>query len=84
MRRAPSSPAQNHSPSQSWAEGALPRQARQAGAARVLRVSDPAAALEVYGDVRDRDYYTFSVRLEAIEQAYLALLNNPAGMRPKG
>jgi hypothetical protein len=41
-------------------------------------------ALEVYGDVRDRDYYTFSVRLEAIEQAYLALLNNPAGMRPKG
>jgi hypothetical protein len=41
-------------------------------------------ALEVYGDVRDRDYYTFSVRLEAIEQAYLGLLNNPAGMRPKG
>ena len=41
-------------------------------------------ALEVYGDVGDRDYYTFSVRLEAIEQAYLALLNNPAGMRPKG
>jgi len=41
-------------------------------------------ALEVYGDVRDRDYYTFSVRLEAVEQAYLALLNNPAGMHPKG
>jgi hypothetical protein len=37
-------------------------------------------ALEVFGDVRDRDYYTFSVRFEAIEQAYLGLLNNPAGM----
>ena len=41
-------------------------------------------ALEVYGDVRDRDYYTFSVRYEAIEQAYAGLLNNPASMRPKG
>jgi len=41
-------------------------------------------ALEVYGDVGDRDYYTFSVRFEAIEQAYLGLLNNPAGMHPKG
>ena len=41
-------------------------------------------ALDVYGDVRDQDYYRFSVRFEAIEQAYLALLNNPAGMRPKG
>ena len=41
-------------------------------------------ALEVYGDVRDADYYSFSVRFEAIEQAYLGLLNNPAGMRPKG
>ena len=40
-------------------------------------------ALEVYGDVRDRDYYTFSVRFEAIEQAYLGLLNNPGGMGPK-
>jgi hypothetical protein len=40
-------------------------------------------ALEVYGDVRDRDYYTFSVRFEAIEQAYLGLLNNPESMRPK-
>ena len=40
-------------------------------------------ALQVFGDVRDRDYYTFSVRFEAIEQAYLALLNNPAGMAPK-
>ena len=40
-------------------------------------------ALEVYGDVRDRDYYTFAVRFEAIEQAYLALLNNPEGMDPK-
>lgn len=37
-------------------------------------------ALEVYGDVRDRDFYTFSVRFEAIEQAYLSLLNNPGGM----
>ena len=41
-------------------------------------------ALDVYGDVRDRDYYTFGVRDEAIEQAYLGLLNNPAGMGPKG
>lgn len=40
-------------------------------------------ALDVFGDVRDRDYYTFTVRFEAIEQAYLALLNNPAGMAPK-
>jgi hypothetical protein len=40
-------------------------------------------ALEVFGDVRDRDYYTFSVRFEAIEQAYLGLLNNPAGMDPQ-
>ncbi len=40
-------------------------------------------ALEVYGDVRDRDYYTFTVRFEAIEQAYLGLLNNPEGMDPK-
>ena len=37
-------------------------------------------ALEVFGDVRDRDYYTFSVRFEAIEQAYLGLLNNPGEM----
>ncbi|TFH31984.1 MAG: hypothetical protein E4H00_02395 [Myxococcales bacterium] len=42
-----------------------------------LRISK---ALDVYGDVRDRDYYTFTVRFEAIEQAYLALLNNPGGM----
>ena len=41
-------------------------------------------ALEVYGDVRDRDYYSFSVRFEGIEQAYLALINNPAAIRPKG
>lgn len=41
-------------------------------------------ALEVFGDVRDRDYYTFVVRDEAIEQAYLGLLNNPEDMRPKG
>lgn len=41
------------------------------------------SALEVYGDVRDRDYYTFAVRFEAIEQAYLGLLNNPAGIGPK-
>jgi len=40
-------------------------------------------ALEVYGDVRDRDYYTFTVRFEAIEQAYLGLLNDPGGMGPK-
>jgi len=40
-------------------------------------------ALEVYGDVRDRDYYTFTVRFEAIEQAYLGLLNNPEGMDSK-
>lgn len=41
-------------------------------------------ALEVFGDVRELDYYTFSVRYEAIEQAYRALLNNPASMHPKG
>jgi hypothetical protein len=41
-------------------------------------------ALEVYGDVRDADYYTFGVRYEGIEQAYLGLLNNPEGMHPKG
>jgi hypothetical protein len=41
------------------------------------------SALEVYGDVRDQDYYSFAVRFEAIEQAYLGLLNNPAGMDPK-
>ncbi len=46
-----------------------------------LRVKE---ALEVYGDVRDRDYYSFSVRFEAIEQAYRALLNDPAVIRPKG
>jgi len=40
-------------------------------------------ALEVFGDVRDRDYYTFTVRFEAIEQAYLSLLSNPAGMAPQ-
>jgi hypothetical protein len=40
-------------------------------------------AIQVYGDVRDRDYYTFTVRFEAIEQAYLSLLNNPGGMAPK-
>jgi hypothetical protein len=40
-------------------------------------------ALDVYGDVRDRDYYTFTVRFEAIEQAYLGLLNDPEGMSPK-
>jgi len=37
-------------------------------------------ALEIFGDVRDRDYYTFSVRFEAIEQAYRSLLNNPEEM----
>lgn len=39
-------------------------------------------ALEVFGDVGDRDYYTFSVRYEAIEQAYRSLLNNPEEMGP--
>jgi hypothetical protein len=39
-------------------------------------------ALEVFGDVRGRDYYTFSVRYEAIEQAYRSLLNHPGGMGP--
>jgi hypothetical protein len=37
-------------------------------------------ALDVFGEVEDRDYYTFSMRFEGIEQAYLALLNNPKGM----
>lgn len=40
-------------------------------------------ALEVFGDVRDRDYYTFSVRVEAIEQAYLGLLNDPGALAPQ-
>ena len=40
-------------------------------------------ALEVFGDVRDRDYYTFSVRLEAIEQAYRGLSNDPEALGPK-
>ena len=40
-------------------------------------------ALEVFGDVRDRDYYTFTMRFEAIEQAYLGLMNNPASMPPQ-
>jgi len=40
-------------------------------------------ALQVYGEVRDHDYYTFTVRFEAIEQAYLGLLNNPEGMDPQ-
>jgi hypothetical protein len=39
-------------------------------------------ALEVLGNVPDRDYYTFCVRYEAIEQAYRSLLNNPEGMGP--
>lgn len=39
-------------------------------------------ALGVFGEVRDRDYYTFCVRYEAIEQAYRSLLNNPGGMGP--
>lgn len=42
------------------------------------------AALQVFGDVRDTDFYTFAVRYEAVEQAYRALLNDPAGMSPKG
>lgn len=42
------------------------------------------AALEVFGDVRDTDFYTFAVRFEAVEQAYRALLNDPADMNPKG
>ena len=42
------------------------------------------ASLEVFGDVRDTDFYSFSVRYEAIEQAYRALLNDPGGMNPKG
>ena len=41
-------------------------------------------SLEVFGDVRDRDFYTFAVRYEAIEQVYLSLLNDPAKVRPKG
>ena len=41
-------------------------------------------ALEVFGDVGDRDFYTFAMRYEAIEQAYLGLLNDPVGMHPKG
>ncbi|MDH3624301.1 MAG: hypothetical protein OEQ49_10515 [Myxococcales bacterium] len=39
-------------------------------------------ALSVFGDVREDDFYKFGVRFEGIEQAYLALLNNPEGMAP--
>jgi len=46
-------------------------------------MSRSRTSLEVFGDVRDRDYYTFTMRFEAIEQAYLGLLNNPAGMAPQ-
>jgi hypothetical protein len=53
----------------------------QTAAGDQLRVKK---ALEVYGDVRDGDYYTFSVRYEAIEQAYRSLVNDPEGMHPKG
>jgi hypothetical protein len=52
----------------------------QTGPKDQLRVEK---ALQVFGDVRDRDYYTFSLRFEAIEQAYLGLVNNPVGMKPK-
>ncbi len=45
-----------------------------------LRVEN---ALAVFGDVRDRDYYTFTMRFEAIEQAYLSLLSNPTGIAPQ-
>lgn len=41
-------------------------------------------ALEVFGEVGDRDYYTFAVRYEAIEQAYLGLVNDPESLHPKG
>jgi hypothetical protein len=41
-------------------------------------------ALEVFGEVGDRDYHTFAVRYEAIEQAYLSLVNDPESMHPKG
>ena len=50
---------------------------------RFVFAGDGEKALEVFGDVRDRDYYTFTMRFEAIEQAYLGLLNNPAGMAPQ-
>jgi hypothetical protein len=42
------------------------------------------AALEVLGEVRDSDFYTFSVRYEAIEQVARTLSNDPEGMAPKG
>jgi hypothetical protein len=34
-----------------------------------------AQALEVYGSVRELDYYTFGVRFEAVEQAHLSLVH---------
>lgn len=41
-------------------------------------------ALEVFGRVGEDAYYSFSIRYEAIEQAYLGLVNDPEGVRPKG
>ncbi len=43
-----------------------------------------ARALTVFGDVRDRDYFTFSVRMEAIEQAYRGLCNDPEPLDAEG
>lgn len=34
-----------------------------------------AQALEVYGSVRELDYYSFGVRFEAVEQAHLSLVH---------
>jgi len=41
-------------------------------------------ALAVLGEVSEEDYFRFAVRFEGIEQAYRALLNNPADMDSQG
>ncbi len=43
-------------------------------------------AMSVYGDVREDDYYRFSVRFEAVDQAFRAVANkpnNPGRMTPE-
>ena len=41
-------------------------------------------SIEAFGDVPEGDFYTFSIRYEAIEQGYVGLLNDPEQLRPRG
>ena len=43
-----------------------------------------SASRQAFGDVPEGDFYTFSIRYEAIEQGYVGLLNDPAQVRPQG